>query len=268
MINYAKKKLALVGSGIKSLSHFTTEFKAYTKKADKVLYLVNEPIVQEWITKNTKHPESLENIYFSNSNRLVSYAKITQKIIDELDKYDFVTVIIYGHPTVFAEPGLNAILQAEKLSIETIILPGISAENCLYADLKIDPGRFGCFHVEATEFLLFDKQIDPTAHLIIWQIGMIANMAPPEEITTSKYINFLQERLLEIYPNEQESIIYEASLYPGLKPKINRFALKDLKLQNVNTLSTLYISPIKQNKINLEMLEKLSLCIKSLSLDL
>ena len=58
------KKLALVGSGIKSLSHFTTEFKTYTTQADKVLYLVNDPITKQWIQRNSKHRSPLMQFIF------------------------------------------------------------------------------------------------------------------------------------------------------------------------------------------------------------
>jgi hypothetical protein len=33
------------------------------------------------------------------------------------------------------------------------MLPGISAEDCLFADLGIDPGIYGCQSYEATDFL-------------------------------------------------------------------------------------------------------------------
>nr|WP_267313967.1 SAM-dependent methyltransferase [Legionella antarctica] len=147
------------------MSHFTTEFKTYTTSADKVLYLVNEPVTKQWIERYSKLSESLEPIYFSEIDRQNSYDKIRDKILTDLGTYNFITVVLYGHPTIFADPGLQAIIAAQKNSIETIILPGISVENCLYADLKIDPGQFGCFHVEATELLVYDKIIDPPQSL-------------------------------------------------------------------------------------------------------
>ncbi|MCW8444568.1 SAM-dependent methyltransferase [Fluoribacter gormanii] len=252
------KKLALVGSGIKSISHFTTEFKTYTTSADKVLYLVNEPITKQWIERYSKLSESLDPIYFSENDRQSSYDKIRDKILTELETYNFITVVLYGHPTIFADPGLQAIIAAQKNSIETIILPGISIENCLYADLKVDPGQFGCFHLEATELLLYDKIIDPTAHLCIWQPGMIGNRSVPQPKQKSKHLKLLKIKLKKYYPDNHISILYEASMYPGVEPRIHKFPLYDIEDQTIGTLSTLYIPPLPQRKPDLDILNQIT----------
>lgn len=249
--------MALVGSGIKSISHFTTEFKTYTINADKVLYLVNEPITKQWIEKYSKSCESLDTLYFSENDRQIAYNKIKDKIISEFKSQDFLTVILYGHPTFFADPGLQAITEARNLSIETVILPGISAENCLYADLAIDPGLYGCFHVEATELLLYDKTIDPTAHLCIWQPGVIGNRSAPQKDQKGKHLDLLKNKLLNYYPSSHAVILYEASIYPGIEPLIHTFLLEQIEEQNISTLSTLYIPPINQRKANKYIVEQL-----------
>ena len=43
------KKLIITGSGIKSLSHLTVESQAAIEQADIVLYLLNEPILAQWV---------------------------------------------------------------------------------------------------------------------------------------------------------------------------------------------------------------------------
>ena len=253
------KKLALVGSGIKSISHFTTEFKTYTTQADKVLYLVNEPITKQWIQRYCKLSEALDPIYFSEKNRQTAYNKIRDKILSELEIYPFITVVLYGHPTVFADPGLQAIMIAQNNSVETVILPGISTESCLYADLKIDPGQFGCFHIEATELLLYDKIIDPTSHICIWQLGMLGNSSVPLPNQTPNHLKLLVNKLKNYYPKEHNAILYEASMYPGVEPKIHTFPLGDMEIQNIGTLSTLYIKPLPQRKPNLEIFNQSTL---------
>lgn len=222
------------------------------------MYLVNEPITKQWIERYAKLSESLDSIYFSENDRQISYDKIRDKILTELETYNFITVVLYGHPTVFADPGLQAIIAAQKNSIETIILPGISIENCLYADLKIDPGQFGCFHIEATELLLYDKIIDPTTHLCIWQPGMIGNRSVPELNQKSDHLELLRVKLEKYYPRDHISILYEASIYPGVEPKIHKFPLYDTENQIMGTLSTLYIPPLPQRKPDLKILSQIT----------
>jgi predicted XRE-type DNA-binding protein len=55
------------------------------------------------------------------------------------------------------------------------MLPAISADSCLYADLEIDPARDGCQSFEATDFLVHDRLVDSRSLLIHWQIGMICD---------------------------------------------------------------------------------------------
>lgn len=222
------------------------------------MYLVNEPITKQWIERYSKLSESLDPIYFSENDRQNSYDKIRDKILAELETYDFITVVLYGHPTIFADPGLQAIVAAQKNSIETIILPGISVENCLYADLKIDPGLFGCFHVEATELLLYDKIIDPTAHICIWQVGMIGNRSVPCFNQTTNHLKLLRSKLKNYYPEDHKAILYEAAMYTGVEPKIHQFSLCDIENQSIGTLSTLYIPPLAQRKPNMDILSQLT----------
>jgi hypothetical protein len=88
-----------------------------------------------------------------------------------------VCVVYYGHPGVFVMPSHDSIRQARAAGFEAIMLPGISAEDCLFADLGIDPGRIGCQSFEATDFLVNRRKFDTSSHLILWQIGVIGDLS-------------------------------------------------------------------------------------------
>src|SRR3546814_4889838 len=77
----------------------------------------------------------------------------------------------YGHPGVFARVPHKAIAQARAEGFEAHMEAGVSAEDCLYADLGIDPGEVGCQHYEASQFMFYRRRIDPSAYLVLWQIG-------------------------------------------------------------------------------------------------
>lgn len=55
-------------------------------------------------------------------------------------------------------------------------MPGISAIDCLFADLKIDPASMGLQSYDATEFLLYDENFSTTSHLVLWQIAIIGEI--------------------------------------------------------------------------------------------
>lgn len=52
--------------------------------------------------------------------------------------------VFYGHPGVFVSPSHRAISIARFEGYEAKMLPAVSAEDSLYADLGIDPSRPGC----------------------------------------------------------------------------------------------------------------------------
>lgn len=149
-----KASLVVVGTGIKFLSHLTNEVKAYILQSDKVLYLVNDPAMKDWIRQNNPKSESLDPLYAKYPLRIDCYRAITDYILASLKENQHVCVVLYGHPSVFSQPGLNAVIQARKEGFYAKILPGISAEACLFADLLIDPGLHGCQSFEATDFLI------------------------------------------------------------------------------------------------------------------
>src|SRR3990167_3227259 len=154
--------LTVVGAGIKFLSHITVEAKAYIEQSQKLLYLVNNPVLKEWLKKTNPNAESLDELYQKYPLRLHCYRAITEYILETVRKRQHVCVVLYGHPSVFAQPALDAVIQAKKEGLDARILPGISAEDCLFADLMIDPGRFGCQSFEASDFLVHERQWDPT----------------------------------------------------------------------------------------------------------
>ncbi|SEG41959.1 Tetrapyrrole (Corrin/Porphyrin) Methylases [Legionella quinlivanii DSM 21216] len=236
------KLLALVGSGIKTISHITEEAKGYICNCDKVLYLINEPLLEIYIRKLSKSSRSLDPIYFRSELRESAYKNIAEEVHLELKEVNSLCIVIYGHPCVFATPGLLALSDVDK-NIRTVVCPGISAQDCLYSDLKFDPASGGVHTFDATEYLLYDKLIDSYSHTIIYQIGMVGNLGLPTNKINIEAIRFIKRKLLSVYEKNKKAIIYESALYPGTNPKITKFDLCELDTQELTTLSTLYIPP-------------------------
>jgi hypothetical protein len=138
------------------------------------------------------------------------------------------------------------------------MLPGISAEDCLFADLGVDPSRFGCQSYEATDFLVHHRRIDPTAALVLWQIGTVGRTVAAAN-TQPTGLPVLVEALLEQYPPEHEVTVYEASPYPGFGPLVRSAGLSELSAEHVTALSTLYVPPREPAPVDLTMLDRLGL---------
>jgi uncharacterized protein YabN with tetrapyrrole methylase and pyrophosphatase domain len=138
------------------------------------------------------------------------------------------------------------------------MLPGVSAEDCLFADLGVDPARFGCQSYEATEFLVHGRQVDTTATLVLWQIGTVGNSDAAEKATPSG-LAVLVQVLLELYPSDHEVVVYEASPYPGFDPLIRKVPLVSLSPEHVTAMSTLYVPPSEAPELDVKMVDQLGL---------
>lgn len=236
-----KSSLTVVGTGIKFLSQITLESRTYIEKSDKVLYLVNNPALKQWIMNTNKNSESLDDIYFGHAMRIDAYRAITNYILEQLLK-NHLCVVLYGHPSVFSKPALDAVIKAKAQGYDAKILPGISAEGCLFADLLIDPGTCGCQSFESTDFLLHHRIFDPNSHLILWQPDVIG-VQDHQNLLDKVGITLLSEYLQKYYPSDHEVIVYEAAQYPGLQPSVIKTKLNELVSASLSSICTLYVKP-------------------------
>jgi hypothetical protein len=174
----------------------------------------------------------------------------------------------YGHPGVFAQAPHHAITQARQEGFRAHMEAGISAEDCLYADLGIDPGRYGCQHYETSQFMFYQRCIDPSAYLVLWQIGIAGDRSYRRFSTESMYRDLLVELLAEQYPLEHGVIVYEAATLAISSPRMDEIALRDLPATPVQLQSTLVIPPCQpmlRNERVLARIEQLELELKGLS---
>jgi len=252
-----KGSLVVAGTGIKFISHLSTETIAYIQQSDKVIYSLNEPAIEAWIKKNNPNVQSLNFLEAVQNPRLVNYQEMTNYIVNEVKKPQHICVVFYGHPAVFAKSALDAVVQLENENYVATILPAISSEDCLFADLRIDPGSHGCQSYEATDFLIRKKRIDPSSHLILWQIGLIGAFKDYKNHDNSIGVHLLIDYLSEFYDNDHSAIVYEAALYPHMQPNIINCSIHELKQIYLSSISTLYIPPAYQASIEMTMLEKL-----------
>ncbi len=256
--------LVVVGSGIKFVSHLTTETKAYIRQSDKVLYLVNDPAMKEWIVKNNVNSESLDQLYIKHPLRKDCYQAITEYILAVLQTKQHVCVVIYGHPLVLSQSALNAVHLAQKENYYVKVLPAISTEDCLFADLLVDPGVCGCLSFEATDLLIHGRQIDPSCHVILWQVGAIGVLGHTRTHDNAKGAKLLVTYLNRYYALTHEVILYEAAQYPGFEPTINKVTLENLPESNFSSIYTLYIPPAYKASCDKKMLSALGLNISDL----
>ncbi len=170
---------------------------------------------------------------------------MTEFILSRVRAGVLVCGAFYGHPGVFAYPPHESIRRARAEGYTAWMLPGISAEDCLFADLGVDPGTGGCQSYEATDFLINRHIIDPSSQLILWQIGVLGHWTYRRSGYDLRSLPILLYKLLEAYPPTHEVVIYEAPLFPGCAPTTTRIALAQLTSVPLSGASTLYLPPAR-----------------------
>lgn len=254
-----KSVLTVVGTGIKFGSHLTKEALTYIQSATKLLYLVNDIHNKEWLEQISPSAESLDPLYTKFSLREDNYAAITNYILKTLQENSNVCVVIYGHPAIFAKPALQAVKIAKAAGYDAVILPAISAEDCLFADMLVDPGDVGCQSFEATDFVLYQRTFDISCHLILWQVGIIGRVDVIKKTPENKNIFVLIEYLEKFYNSSHIVYLYEAAKLPGGAPVIEPSTIKMLKFAKYSSITTLYIPPILKKQYNVEVYKKLKM---------
>lgn len=249
--------LIIAGVGIKFISHLTVETKACIEKAEKVFYLINEPAMKEWIQTANPNAESLDNLYKTYKNREDNYLLIAQHVNAGLEKYKSVCFVMYGHPTFLAQPTIIAANLAAQNNHQVLIMPAVSAEDCLFADLKIDPIAEGCQSFEATDFLLYRRVFSTSSHLVLWQPSVIGLKGIAETHHSKAGLKILVEYLCEAYPLTHQIMAYSAAQYPSFLPEILYCSLQDLPNIDINRTATLYLPPISKKHMDPVMLKKL-----------
>lgn len=235
--------LACVGVGMMLGAHLGPRARAYIEQADVVFVAASDALVELWLQTMRPDAISLQPYYAEGKSRRETYREMADVMLDEVRRGRRVCGAFYGHPGVFAQVPHDAIAQARREGFGAAMEPGVSAEDCLYADMGIDPGRFGCQHYEATQLLLYPRRIDASAYLVLWQVGIVGDPACLRFATTPAHRQVLVERLLLDYPADHIVTIYEAATSAVVSPRIECVVLADLPDSKLTMQSTLIVPP-------------------------
>jgi uncharacterized protein YabN with tetrapyrrole methylase and pyrophosphatase domain len=265
-LNLKAGSLTVVGTGIQLVGHLTLAARAWIEQADKVLFAVADPVTAKWLQTLNATAESLP-YNTDNQRRRETYREMVERILAEVRQGLNVCAIFYGHPGVFADPAHEAIRLAHREGFRAQMLPGISAEDCLFADLGLDPAKNGCQSFEATDFLIRRRKFDPTSALILWQIAVIGNLGFYKEEEHLRGLRVLAEVLETHYSSDHEVIVYEAAVYyPVCEPVIQRMPLFKLPETKVTLVSTLYVPPKASAPVDREMMARLGMSFEERNL--
>lgn len=261
-----KGRIACVGLGMVLGSHLSPLARSHIKQADVIFAGLSDGIVEMWL--ESMHPDvrSLQPYYGKGEkSRMITYREWVEVMMTEVRAGKKVCGVFYGHPGIFAWSPHEVIRVAREEGFEAIMEPGISAEDCLYADLAFDPGRHGCQHYEASQLLMSETLLNPHAYLVLWQVGVVGDRSLKRFSTGPAYRQVLVDVLARDYPLDHEVVIYRGATLPIQQPRIRRVALKDIPATDITAEETVVLAPVAPSAPNKVVRERLKALDKTQS---
>ena len=237
--------LVVVGTGIQLAGQITVAAKAHIEQADKVFFVVSDAGTAEWIRQLNPTAESLRVSGVAADTRREKYDEMVERLADAVRSGERVCAVFCGHPGVLCDPGHLAIQRVREEGYATTLLPGVSAIDCLFADLGTDPAETGWQCFDATDFLICKRVTDPGSALVLWQVGMVGN--PYYESYEAHGLSMLTQVLQERYSEDHEVVVYEAAFYAGCDPLMERVPLSQLEEAPLSANSMLYVPPLHRS---------------------
>ncbi|WP_049974320.1 SAM-dependent methyltransferase [Azospirillum sp. B4] len=254
--------LAIVGTGMQAFSHLTREAEGHIRHADVVFHCIRDPLTLADLHALNPNVIDLTALYGADKRRSLTYVQMAEAMVAEVRAGRRVTGVFYGHPGFYVAPARLALTTAKGEGYDTRLLPGVSSLDYLFADLRIDPSQSGYQALEATDFLLRNRPLVTSGHVVLMQVGPVGDLFRPVTDNLERRA-ILFERLIEIYGEDHWCVDYVGATRPGQKPVLRRLPLKAYRdpanLKRLSKASTLYIPPKDSLENDMGMAERLGI---------
>jgi hypothetical protein len=250
--------LIVVGTGYNVAGQVTPEASACFAAAERCFYLMSDPATSAWLKTLNPRAESLHDCYRVGEPGIAGCERMVERILAAVRAGSRTCAAFYGHPAIFVPPGLESVRRARREGFVAQMLPAISFEDCLFADLGVDPGVSGRLMYEATDFLVRPRAFDPTAALVLLQVGAIGLVDFALGDTPNRDgLRVLGEVLARHYPASHRVALYRTSQLPMFDPSIDWVPLAELHQAPLSVVSTLFVPPLPRRAVDAEILARL-----------
>jgi precorrin-3B methylase len=237
--------LSVVGTGHRIAGQITVESQFIIRRADWLFFLVDEDLTALWLRELNPAAESLRPFYVRGRSGVAASYAMVECILSAVRRGAHVCAAFSGHPGVYVRPASDAVLRARSEGFPARMYPGISAVDCMFADLGVDPATHGCSIFEATDFLVCRRRFDPRRSLVLLQAGAIGvTQYVTRSVSRAHRLSVLARVLQRSFSPRHEVIIYDSVALPPFAPVLQRVTLRRLAEARVNFLSTIYVPPL------------------------
>jgi uncharacterized protein YabN with tetrapyrrole methylase and pyrophosphatase domain len=235
--------LSVVGTGYHIAGQTTAESLDCLRKSDSLFYLVYDAITEYWVRSLNPSATSLRKYIKPGRPSAESCNAMVAPIIAAVRRRLNVCAAFSGHPSLCLYPSHEAVRRANAEGFPAKILPALSALDCMFADLAVNPIQYGYRVLDATAFLIYGYKPQPSSAFILLQIANIGGTRASSVSMQSK-IRVLRKVLEKSYAACQPVILYETAANPIVEPRIQRVSLSTLEKQEIRFNTTLFIPPV------------------------
>jgi precorrin-6B methylase 1 len=237
----------IVGLGVLNVDHLTRETERVIRHSNEVLYVDTGVATRRYLESLCPRVTSLfETSYAEDAHRLGAYGQMAARVLDAALCHAPVTFAMHGHPIVGVYAPFLIRDMAGLLGLEVLVLPGISAMDCLFAELMVDPCVIGMQMFEATDLLLRRRPLQADVPLLIWQIGCVETTLHSTRVSKPERFERLRAHMLRFYPPQHQATAAYSTPHPLMPSTVYRFALADL-CRHAHLLHagfTLFVPPV------------------------
>jgi hypothetical protein len=238
----ASGRLVCIGLGMTAGAHLTPRAQSYIERSDILFADVPNALFEAWLKEMHDDVRSLESIRGQDRPPSDIDRAIADVLLAEVRKGANVCAAFYGHPGIFGGAARAALQIARSEGYSTHLEPGISAEDCLYADLDIDPGKYGCQHFEASQLMRYRRSIDSSAYLVLWNIDSPAD-ALVSKSNTIAYRKVLLDVLADDYSPDHTIVVYRPASLMDRNPYVLKLPLALLPWAAIGPHACLVVPP-------------------------
>lgn len=237
----ASGRLVCVGLGIAG-AHLTEQARSYIERADVVYVHAPHASFEAQLKSMHADVRRIGAVRTQPTTRTQKKREVANTLLEQVRCGRKVCAAFFGHPSVFGGAALLAIQLARAEGYAAHMAPGISVEDCLYADLDIDPAAYGCQHYDAQQLVRYRRSLDSSAYLVLWNVD-----SPDEALVSPAKVIAYRKLLLEVlsqeYPPDHSVLIYRPATHASCKPDILRLPLILLAHVDIGVTACVVIPP-------------------------
>ncbi|MBS2035400.1 hypothetical protein JST97_10450 [bacterium] len=238
-------KLSVVGLGLRCPEQTSQRCLETLRQADRVFLISDNLEKQDWLRQLNPNFYNLMTHYATGKPRRDTYQEMADQVLQCLQAGQHAALVSYGHPLVFCDPSRLAIEQTARAGYPLEILPGVSSIDCLLADLRVDAQNYGLQIYEGHDLLLHGLVLDPQCSQIIFQVPSLGdNTGGWIPGRFRGFIRALGERLIEVFGQDHEVVLYFGSNSPDRPTRADRCRLKELHEVEMISEYTLWVPPL------------------------